>query len=151
MQKPDHISLNGLRVKVQNWDQRGERIAFTTVVHGEYLAERIISAVSADELKISLQEGRILQGTGSILQKRSTGSGPTAVVRMEIELALESAKNNSAQISQDDKLDLILEEIRALRREIHALQRTPFTPTSGITPPTAGKTLLDFDLGDTSE
>lgn len=146
MQNPGFVTLNGHRIKVQRWHQDDGAITFSTVIRGEHIGNTIVSAVQTSRVSLSIDEENTLAGTARLLDRRVSGAGPTAVVRLEIRFKADGESGPMGELTRDQKLDAILAELHALRQEIDALRGRPETPMGGITPPSPGKTLIDFEI-----
>lgn len=146
MQNPGFVTLNGHRIKVQRWHQEADAITFTTVIHGEHIGNTIVAAVRAARVSLSIDEENTLAGTARLLDRRASGAGPTAVVRLEVRFMPDGESGTSVELTRDQKLDAILAELHALRQEVDALRGRPATPMGGVTRPAAGKTLIDFEI-----
>lgn len=147
MRNPGFVTMNGHRIKVQRWHQDADAVTFTTVIHGENMGNDIVSAVNTPRVSLALDEDTTLAGTARLLDRRASGAGPTAVVRLEIRFTVDGESGSSVELTPDQKLDAILAELRALRREVDALRGKSSTmPMGSVTPPAPGKTMLDFEI-----
>lgn len=147
MQNPGFVTLNGHRIKVQRWQQDADVLTFSTVIRGEHLGNDLITALQMSPITLALDEDRTYAGTARLLDRRTSGAGTTAVIRLEILFTIDQESAASAELSPDDKLDAILAEVRALRREVASLrtERQSLTP-SGMAPSRPGTTMLDFEI-----
>lgn len=146
MQNPNFVSLNGHRIKVQRWQEDAGTFTFTSVIRGEHLGNDIVAAVQHPQITLALDDDITLHGSARVLDRRVTGAGSTAVVRLEIRFDTDDADGLVMELTADQKLDAILAEVRALRREVDALRGRSAPLRSGVAPPAPGKTLLDFEI-----
>lgn len=146
MKNPTFVTLNGNRIKVQRWHQETNEITFTTVIHGEHLGNGIVNAVDEDRVSLTVDEDTTLAGTARILDRRISGAGPTAVVRLEIRFRVDGESPAPMELTADQKLDAILAELRALRKEVDALKGRSPMPMGGVTPPAPGRTMIDLEI-----
>lgn len=147
MQNPGFITLNGHRIKIQRWHRDPDAITFTTVIRGEHLGNDLVAAVQLPQVHLVMDGDTTLTGSARILDRRVSGAGPTAVHRLEMLFTFDAATNEATTLSVDQKLDLILAELRALRREVEALHNPGAPgPQGGIAPPSVGMTMLDFEI-----
>lgn len=147
MRNPGFVTLNGHRIKVQRWHQDSEAITFTSVIHGEKMGNDIVNAAKAARVSLAIDEDTTLAGTARLLDRRASGVGPTAVVRLEVRFTVDGESGSSVELTPDQKLDVILAELRALRREVDDMRGTSTSmPMGGITPPAPGKTMIDFEI-----
>lgn len=146
MQNPGFVTLNGHRIKVQRWHQENNALTFTTVIHGEQMGNDIVTAAEAARVSLSINEDTTLVGTARLLDRRASGAGPTAVARLEIRFVTDSESGSSIELTADQKLDVILAELRALRREVDSLRGPSPVPMGGVAPPAPGKTLIDLEI-----
>ena len=143
MQKPRFITINSTRIAVQRWVRERDEITLSTIVRGEHLGHEVIALGSLDPVEIEVDEEK-LSGVVQVVEHRVTGEGGTAVHRTELRIHLSHPAPSTATLTTDEKLDLILAEVRALRREVTLLRHQR---AHGITTSPAGtQTLLDFDL-----
>lgn len=146
MQNPGYVTMNGLRIKVQRWQQELHVITFTTVIRGEQMANDIVATTAAEVVTLVVDDETTVTGRPRLLNRRASGVGPTAVVRLEIQFTVDGDTATSLELTQGQKLDAILAELRALRREVAILGgRLPMS-TENVTPPAPGKTMLDFEI-----
>ena len=146
MQNPGFVTMNGHRIKVQRWHQDSDAITFTTVIHGEKMGNDIVAAVKAPRVSLAIDEDTTLAGIARLLDHRASGAGPTAVVRLEVRFTADGESGASVRLTADQKLDAILAELQALRREVDGLRGNSSMPMGGVTPPVPGKTMLDFEI-----
>ena len=146
MNNPGFVTLNGHRIKVQRWHQESNVITFTTVIHGEHIGNNVVNAIETAHVSLFIDEQTTLAGSAHLLDRRMTGAGPTAVVRLEIRFSVDGESAASMELTQDKKLDMILSELRALRHEVDALRGRSATPMGGATSPAPGKTMIDFAI-----
>lgn len=147
MQNPGFVTLNGHRIKVQRWHQDAGVITFTTVIRGEHLGNNILAFMQMPAVSLALDDETTLSGSARLLDRRMSGAGATAVVRLEIQFTVEGGADAMIELTADQKLDAILAELRALRGEVAAMRGTrSLTPETGIAPPRPGTTLLDFEI-----
>lgn len=146
MKNPGFVTLNGHRIKVQRWHQELNSITFTTVIHGEYLGNDVVDAVETARVSLFIDEQTTLAGTARLLDRRASGAGPTAVVRLEIRFTVDGESAASIELTVDQKLDTILAELRALRHEVDQLRGRSPMPMGGVAPPAPGKTMIDFEI-----
>lgn len=147
MQNPGFVTLGGHRIKVQRWQHEAGVMTFTTVIRGEHLGNDIVAVTRLPGVTLELDEGTSFTGTARLLDRRTSGAGPTAVVRMEIQFTVDADSVTTLELTTDEKLDAILAEVRAIRREVAALQVGGSMPVSGgLAPPKPGTTLLDFEI-----
>lgn len=147
MQNPGFVSLNGHRIKVQRWQQNDGVLTFTTVIRGEHLGRDVVTATQLPQVSLVLDEDNSCTGAARLLDHRVSGAGSTAVVRLEIQFVVDAESGSAPELTSDQKLDAILTELRALRREVAAL-RDGGSPTSAsaIAPNRPGTTMLDFEI-----
>lgn len=146
MKNPGFVILNGHRIKVQRWHQELNSITFTTVIHGEYLGNDVVAEVETARVSLFIDEQTTLAGTARLLDRRASGAGPTAVVRLEIRFTVDGESAASIELTVDQKLDTILAELRALRHEVDQLRGRSPMPMGGVAPPAPGKTMIDFEI-----
>lgn len=147
MQNPGFITLNGHRIKAQRWHSDSHAITFTAVIHGENLANELVAAIDLPRAILTIDDESTLAGNARLLKQRGHGDGPTAVHRLEIEFIPEDSPSALVKLTADEKLDAILAELRALRREVNTLRgRQAPGIAGGIAPPSGSSTLLDFKL-----
>lgn len=146
MQNPGFVTLNGHRIKVQRWHQESNAITFTTMIHGERMGSDIVNATKAHNVNLTIDEETTLVGSARLLDRRVSGAGPTAVLRLEIRFTVDGESPTSIELTPDQKLDAILTELRALRREVDLLRGRSPMPMGGVTPPAPGKTMIDFEI-----
>lgn len=147
MAKPRFVQLNTHRIAVQKWERTDDTIVLGTAVRGENLGQELLAQV--DNRPITLQvDDEHYSGTAQIQNHRVAGEGGTAVHRITIRIALEGMARvkSLAEMTTDEKLDLLITEVAALRQEVaHLREPQPRMNPAG---PTGTQTLLDFDLGE---
>lgn len=147
MQIPGFVTLNSHRIKVQRWHQEHDVITFTTVIRGEHLGNELVAAMGSGQVNLVVSEDMVLTGSARLLDRHTSGAGPTAVHRLEIQFTIDASSNDTPVLTADQKLDAILTELRLLRREVEMLREPrASSPHGGITPPRGGATLLDFEI-----
>lgn len=147
MNNPPFVTLNGHRIKVQRWQQNAGVMTFTTVIRGEHLGHDIVNAMQLPDVSLVLDDERAFTGSARLLDRRASGAGTTAVIRLEIQFTIDPDSGLVPELTQDEKLDAILAELRALRREVAALRTgSPSQNATGIAPTRPGTTLLDFEI-----
>lgn len=150
MQKPGFVTLNNHRIKVQRWQDEPGVIAFTTVVRGEHLGQDIVDEVERGEISLVVED-QILTGLARVTDHRASGEGTNAVHRIQIRMETKPDGVTEVESAPDDKLDLILAELRLLRREVAALRGAQMASSETLSPPITG-TMLDFEIpSDTDE
>lgn len=144
MQNPGFVTLNNHRIKVQRWQDEPGVLSFSTIVRGEHLGRDVVAEVQRGTVTLIVGE-HTFTGTARITDHRVTGAGPTAVHRIEIRMDTDTGAIDATEPTADAKLDLILAELRALRREIAILRGERASGQASMLPPGTG-TLLDFEI-----
>lgn len=116
----------------------------STIVRGEHLGRDIVAEVQHGTVTLIVGEQTFL-GTARVTDHRVTGAGTTAVHRIEIRIETDTSAPAAPEPSVDAKLDLILAELRAVRRELALLRGDRTAGQASILPPGTG-TLLDFEI-----
>lgn len=150
MRKPRFVGLNEHRLYPQNWQWDAGQILFDTVIRGENLGDEIVELMEYGTPTLTV-DGKVFAGKGRITSHRTTGSGPTAVHR--IEMTFESDRESPAadEGSIHQKLDDLLAEVRALRAEVNQSRSQSPDAKSVSRSPMGASTLLDFDIPTDSE
>lgn len=146
MQNPGFVSLNGHQIKVQKWHQESHVITFSTVIRGEHIGNTIVAATKSERVSLAIDESSTFVGTARLLDRRVSGAGPTAVMRLEVRVTVDADSGESLDLTQDQKLDVILAELRAIRHELDLLRGRSAVPLGDALPPTPGKTMIDFEI-----
>lgn len=147
MDIPAFVSLNGHRIKVQRWQQQGNVISFTTLIRGEHLGKDIAAAANASSVDLDADGQTRLTGTLRILDQRTSGAGVTSALRLELQFTADVDSLQQMEITTDQKLDVILRELRQLRQEVALLRGTTRTGSrDSVVPPKPGTTMLDFEI-----
>lgn len=147
MQNPGFVTLNGHRIKVQRWQKDAAVLTFSTVIRGEHLGNDVMSALHETPLTLVLDEDQTYIGSARLLDRRASGAGTTAVIRLEIQFTIDPGSPAITELSPEGKLDAILAEVRSLRREVASLRAEKQSPmASGLAPTRPGTTMLDFEI-----
>lgn len=147
MESPAFISLNGNKIKIQRWNIDGNVISFTTLIRGEHLGQDIVAAANLPSVQMNVDEHLQLDGQLRVLDRRTSGAGVTSALRLEMQFLIDAESMRKLELTTDQKLDAILQELKALRREVALLRGRPDPGSRGsIAPPRPGSTMLDFEI-----
>lgn len=147
VRKPDYITINNRRVKVQQWRQLPGRVLLTTLVHGDASGTDLLEALHNETVDVQWDDSPARPARPEILHHRATGTGPATVHRIEVTLWLAIDAETPADESVEAKLDRILRELQELRSEVADLHGARRAGTSSIAAPLAsGRTMLDFEI-----
>ena len=151
MAKPRFVQLNTRintrRIAVQKWERTDDAIVLGTAVRGENLGQELLAQVENRPVSLHVDD-EDYSGVAHVLDHRIAGEGGTAVHRITIRIALDGKAQAKvlSEMTTDEKLDLLIAEVAALRQEVAQLRKPqPMTNPAG---PTGTQTLLDFDLGE---
>ena len=122
-------------------------MTFTTVIRGEHLGSDIVAAIQNPDITLAVDEDTVLSGSARLLDRRISGVGTTAVVRLEIQFTADGESGALVELTSDQKLDAILAEMRALRREVATLRGArALAADGGAAQIRPGTTMLDFEI-----
>lgn len=145
--KPDYVTINNRKVKVQQWQAMPERVVLAALVHGDSTATDLITQLREDMVTLQYADSPALSARPEITHHRAAGTGPATVHRIEVTLWLAIPAAPNADDSMEAKLDRILDELQQLRAEVAELRGARRPGTSAIAAPlVAGRTMLDFEI-----
>ena len=145
--KPDYITLNTTRVKVQQWQQLPDCVLLTTLVRGDAPGTALLAELRDDTVMVQWDDSPAQPARPEIMHHRAAGTGPATVHRIGVTLWLATEAEPVEEQSVDAKIDRILRELQELRAEVAQLRGARPTGTSSIAAPLAsGRTMLDFEI-----
>jgi hypothetical protein len=145
--KPDFVTINDRRVKVQQWRQLPDRVLLTALVHGNTTGTDLLAELRAGTVTLQWDDSPVRPARPEITHHRVAGAGPSTVHRIEVTLWLTPEAETAIDESINVKLDCILRELQQLRAEVAELRGARRAGTSSITAPLAsGRTMLDFEI-----
>lgn len=147
VRKPDFVTINNRRVKVQQWQQLPDRVHLTALVHGDASGSDLLAELGTDTALVQWDDSPARPARPEVTHHRVAGSGPSTVHRIEVTFRLPPETGTLADDSMDAKLDRILRELQLLRAEVAELRGARRTNTSSIAAPLAsGRTMMDFEI-----
>ncbi len=145
--KPDFVTINNRKVKVQQWQLMPDRALLTALVHGHASGTELLAELGADTVTLQWDDSPEQTARPEVTHHRAAGAGPATVHRIEVTFWLTPATDTHPDESVDAKLDRILRELQQLRAEVAELRGARRTATSSMAAPLAsGRTMLDFDI-----
>jgi hypothetical protein len=145
--KPDFVTINNRRVKVQQWQQLPDRVLLTALVHGNASGADLLTGLHTDTAMLQWDDSPARPVRPEITHHRKAGTGPSTVHRIEVTFWLPVEAETHTDESINAKLDRVLRELQLLRTEVAELRGTQRTGTSSIAAPlVSGRTMMDFEI-----
>lgn len=122
MERPDYVSINGQHIKVHRWQVGTDGITVTAMVNGDHSGKALLGLLTAGQTVVSWEGFGPVQAQIEVTAHRVNGEGPRAVHRVEFTMRSDAFPRPVSVVSDTERIDALVNEVRELRREVAELQ-----------------------------
>ena len=122
MERPDVIRINAHPVRVHQWSIGSNGIVVTALVTGDAAGKALLTALQTAEATVAWDGFPSTVACIQVNRHHSSGDGPRSVHRVQFTMESDDFPRPIQTLTDAEKLDVLLEQVRTLKLEIKKLQ-----------------------------